>query len=78
MPTTPTSQFCQQSTEPEFNLKTLTARLLVAPDADTLLSLTRFQRLSLLLNLLLKGAPREIVEHLHYECLTQWEEVSCG
>jgi len=76
MPTTSTSPFNSQENETEFNLKHITARLLVAPDADALFSLTRCQQLSVLLNLLLKGSNEETVERLNQECLAHWGKVA--
>ena len=75
MPTTSTSLFSSQENETEFNLKHITARLLVAPDADALFSLTRCQQLSVFLNLLLKGSNEETVERLNQECLAHWGKV---
>ena len=72
------SPFCSQADLPEFNLKHITAHLLVAPDAFRLADLTRCQQLAVLLNLLLKGAPPETVERLHGECLAKWNEVANG
>ena len=73
--TTNPSPFCQQESEP-FNLKELTAEMLVAPDADLLFNMTRCQQLSILLNLLLKGASPETVERLNQECLAEWRKVA--
>ena len=70
--------FCSQADLPEFNLKHLTAHLLVAPDAFRLADLTRCQQLAVLLNLLLKGSPAETVERLNNECLAKWNEVANG
>jgi len=73
--TTSPSPFCSQESEP-FNLKKLTARLLVAPDAAELFNLSRCQQLSVLLNLLLKGASEETVERVNAECLAEWRKVA--
>ena len=70
------SPFCSQATETEFNLKHITARLLVAPDAAELLNLTRCQQLAVLLNLLLKCASEETVERVNAECLAEWRKVA--
>ena len=70
------SPFCSQADLQEFNLKALTAHLLVAPDACLLTDLTRCQQLAVLLNLLLKGSPAETVERLNGECLAKWNEVA--
>ena len=70
------SPFCSQEDLQEFNLKALTAHLLVAPDAFRLDGLTRCQQLSVLLNLLLKGADSETVDRLNIECLAKWNEVT--
>jgi len=74
--TTSPSPFCSQENETEFNLKHITARLLVAPDAAELFNLSRCQQLSTLLNLLLKGASEETVERLNAECLNEWRKVA--
>ena len=76
MPTQPHSPFCSQEDLQEFNLKALTAHLLVAPDAAELLNLSRCQQLSVLLNLLLKGATEETVGRLNQECLAHWGKVA--
>jgi hypothetical protein len=73
--TTSPSPFCSQATETEFNLKHITARLLVAPDAAELFSLSRCQQLSVLINLLLKGSTEETVTRLNDECLNEWRKV---
>ena len=75
--TTSPSPFCsEQESETEFNLKNLTAHLLVAPDASELLNLSRCQQLSVLLNLLLKGSSEETVTRLNDECLNEWRKVA--
>lgn len=74
--TTSSSPFCSQENETEFKLKALTAEMLVAPDADLLFNMTRCQQLSILLNLLLKGASPETVERLNQDCLAHWRKVS--
>lgn len=76
MPTQPHSPFCSTEDLQEFNLKNITAHLLVAPDACLLTDLTRCQQLAVLLNLLLKGSPAETVERLNGECLAKWREVT--
>jgi hypothetical protein len=73
--TTSPSPFCSQESEP-FNLKKLTAEMLVTPDADLLFSLSRCQQLSVLINLLLKGATEETVTRLNDECLAEWRKVA--
>ncbi len=74
--TTSPSPFCSTEDLQEFNLKALTAHLLVAPDACLLTDLTRCQQLAVLLNLLLKGATEETVERLNDECLNEWRKVA--
>ena len=74
--TTSPSPFCSQAAETEFNLKHITARLLVAPDAAELFNMSRSQQLAVLLNLLLKGATEETVERLNGECLAEWRKVA--
>ena len=74
--TTSPSPFCSRESETAFNLKHISARLLVAPDAAELLNLSRCQQLAVLLNLLLKGATEETVERLNNECLNEWGKVS--
>ena len=74
MTNTSPSPFCPKDSEP-FNLKKLTAEMLVAPDSDALFSLTRCQQLSVFLNLLLKGSNEETVERLNQECLAHWGKV---
>ena len=69
------SPFCSTDSEP-FNLKKLTAEMLVAPDADALFSLSRCQQLSVLINLLLKGSSEETVTRLNDECLNEWRKVA--
>jgi hypothetical protein len=73
--TTSPSPFCSQESE-SFNLKNLTAEMLVAPDADALFSLSRCQQLSVLINLLLKGSTEETVTRLNDECLNEWRKVA--
>ncbi len=76
----PTSQnpspFCSKQESEPFNLKNLTAEMLVTPDADLLFNLSRCQQLSVLLNLLLKGSSEETVELLNQECLAHWGKVA--
>jgi len=74
--TTRPSAFSSLESETAFNLKHITARLLVAPDAAELLNLSRCQQLAVLLNLLLKGATEETVERLNNECLVDWGNLS--
>ena len=74
--TTSPSPFSSQESETAFNLKHITARLLVAPDAAELFNLSRCQQLAVLLNLLLKGATEETVERLNNECLVEWRKVA--
>jgi hypothetical protein len=74
--TTSPSPFCSQATETEFNLKHITARLLVAPDAAELFNLSRCQQLSVLINLLLKGSSEETVTRINDECLNEWRKVA--
>ena len=74
--TTSPSPFSSQESETAFNLKHITARLLVAPDASELLNLSRCKQLSVLLNLLLKGATEETVERLNDECLAEWRKAA--
>ena len=76
MTNTSPSPLCSQENETEFNLKHITARLLVAPDADLLFSLSRCQQLSVLINLLLKGSTEETVTRLNDECLAEWRKVA--
>ena len=73
--TTSPSPFCSQDSEP-FNLKKLTAQMLVTPDADLLFNLTRCQQLSVLINLLLKGSTEETVTRLNDECLAHWRKAA--
>jgi len=75
MTNTSPSPFCSKDSEP-FNLKKLTAEMLVAPDADALFSLSRCQQLSVLINLLLKGSSEETVTRLNDECLNEWRKVA--
>jgi len=75
MTNTSPSPFCSTDSEP-FNLKKLTAEMLVAPDADALFSLSRCQQLSVLINLLLKGSSEETVTRLNDECLSEWRKVA--
>ena len=75
MTNTSPSPFCSTDSEP-FNLKKLTAEMLVAPDADALFSLSRCQQLSVLINLLLKGSSEETVTRLNDECLAEWRKVA--
>ena len=75
MTNTSPSPFCSTDSEP-FNLKKLTAEMLVAPDADALFSLSRCQQLSVLINLLLKGSSEETVTRLNDECLAHWRKVA--
>ena len=75
MTNTSPSPFCPKDSEP-FNLKKLTAEMLVAPDADALFSLSRCQQLSVLINLLLKGSSEETVTRLNDECLNEWRKVA--
>ena len=75
MTNTSPSPFCSKDSEP-FNLKKLTAEMLVAPDADALFSLSRCQQLSVLINLLLKGSSEETVTRLNDECLSEWRKVA--
>jgi len=75
MTNTSPSPFCSTDSEP-FNLKKLTAEMLVAPDADALFSLSRCQQLSVLINLLLKGSSEETVTRLNDECLNEWIKVA--
>lgn len=74
--TTSPSPFSSVESETEFNLKSLTAQLLVAPDADALFSLSRCQQLSVLINLLLKGSSEQTVTRLNDECLSEWRKAS--
>ena len=69
------SPFCSKDSEP-FSLKNLTAQMLVTPDADLLFNLSRCQQLSVLINLLLKGATEETVTRLNDECLNEWRKVA--
>ena len=75
MTNTSPSPFCSTDSEP-FNLKNLTAEMLVAPDADLLFSLSRCQQLSVLINLLLKGSSEETVTRLNDECLAEWRKAA--
>jgi len=75
MTNTSPSPFCSKESEP-FNLKKLTAEMLVTPDADLLFSLSRCQQLSVLINLLLKGSSEETVTRLNDECLAEWRKVA--
>jgi hypothetical protein len=76
MTNTSPSPFCSQATETEFNLKHITAQMLVTPDADLLFNLTRCQQLSVLINLLLKGSTEETVTRINDECLNEWRKVA--
>ena len=75
MTNTSPSPFCSTDSEP-FNLKKLTAEMLVAPDADALFSLSHCQQLSVLINLLLKGSSEETVTRLNDACLNEWRKVA--
>ena len=75
MTNTSPSPFCSKDSEP-FNLKKLTAEMLVTPDADLLFSLSRCQQLSVLINLLLKGSSEETVTRLNDECLAEWRKAA--
>ena len=75
MTNTSPSPFCSTDSEP-FNLKKLTAEMLVTPDADLLFSLSRCQQLSVLINLLLKGSSEETVTRLNDECLAEWRKAA--
>ena len=66
-----TSPFCNETNQPAFNLKEVTAQLKKSRSAADLFSLSRCEQLSVLIQMLLDGATEEEVQAFNEACLAE-------